>query len=74
MHMTGFLHPHHLCQLRNQHEPEFEEPIGPHRKIKKAKVLQQFLTILWVMSSGKKQYLVLWCAYSGGQVKIRVCL
>lgn len=39
MHITGFLHPHHLCHLRNQHEPEFEEPIGPHRKIKKAKAL-----------------------------------
>lgn len=39
MYITGFLHPRHLCHLQNQHEPDFEEPIGPYRKIKRAKTL-----------------------------------
>lgn len=39
MHIIGFPSLHHLCHLREEHEPAAEGPVDLHRKIKKAKAL-----------------------------------
>lgn len=74
MHTVGFTSVHHLRHLWEQHEPAPEGPVDLHRKIRKQRHCQWFLIIIQVMSSGEKQHLVLWCTYSGDQVRIRVCL